>query len=116
MSETLYQHATVKMREIIDIMLNLSQETANFHNPTAEHFADLDKATILLCGKGYQISDVPDSVNARQNLWLGRAAIEFGLERSATSLLYKKYNHLSTLSFLRHLNKPIILMMLPRSG
>lgn len=90
MSETLYQHATVKMREIIDIMLNLSQETANFHNPTAEHFADLDKATILLCGKGYQISDVPDSVNARQNSWLGRAAIEFGIERSATSLLYKK--------------------------
>lgn len=90
MSETLYQHATIKMREIIEIMLTLSQETVNFHNPNDTHFSNLDKATILLCGKGYLITDIPETLNDRKNAWLGRSAISFGIERSATSLLYKK--------------------------
>lgn len=90
MSETLYQHATSKMRDIIDVMLTLSQETVNFHQPEDDHFNDIDKATILLCGKGYSILDIPEDVNDRKNAWLGRAAINFGIERAATSLLYKK--------------------------
>lgn len=90
MSQTLYQHATEKMRGIIDVMLTLSQESANFHQPLDEHFNDIDKSTVLLCGKGYVISEVPDNVNDRKNAWLGRAAIAFGIERSATSLLYQK--------------------------
>lgn len=90
MSETLYQHTTSKMREIINIMLPLSQETGNFYNPNDEHFSTDDKATILLCGKGYSITDIPMSVNDRKNAWLGRSAITFGIERSAKALLYKK--------------------------
>lgn len=90
MKETLYQHATVKMREIIDIMLQLTKETGEFHNPTREHFSDDDKSTVLLCGKGYQIKDLPDSSVDRENSWLGRSAMAFGIERAATSLLYTK--------------------------
>ncbi|MGI2881087.1 hypothetical protein ACRTDO_09760 [Vibrio furnissii] len=90
MSETLYQHATVKMKEIIDVMLTLSQETVNFHQPEEHHFENEEEATILLCGKGYLISEIPDNTNDRKNAWLGRAAIDFGIERAATSLLYKK--------------------------
>lgn len=90
MNETLYQHATVKMREIIDIMLQLSKETGEFHNPKPDHFSSEDKATVLLCGKGYQIRDLPASIADRENAWLGRSAMSFGIERAATSLLYKK--------------------------
>ena len=90
MTQTLYQHATQKMREIIQIMLALSQESINFHNPSDEHFQDKDKSTILLCGKGYSINNIPDELEERKNAWLGRAAIDFGIERSATALLYKK--------------------------
>lgn len=90
MSNTLYQHATLKMREIINIMLELSEETAGFCQPNDSHFADSDKSKILLCGKGYSINTVPESVNERKNAWFGRSAISFGIERAATSLLYKK--------------------------
>ncbi len=90
MSETLYQHATKKMREIVDVMLLLAQESINFHQPTDVHFSDIDKATILLCGKGYLINDVPIEIEDRKNAWLSRSAITFGIERSATSLLYQK--------------------------
>lgn len=90
MNETLYQHATIKMREIIDIMLLLSKETGEFHNPKRDHFSNEDKATVLLCGKGYQIRDLPSSIADRENAWLGRSAMSFGIERAATSLLYKK--------------------------
>lgn len=90
MSETLYQHAAQKMREIIRIMLVLAKETANYNQPKDVHFADQDKATILLCGKGYSINEIPDNIKDRINAWIGRGAITFGIERAATSLLYRK--------------------------
>jgi hypothetical protein len=90
MKETLYQHSMLKMKEIISLILNLSKNSNSFYAPTNEHFEDDDLATILLCGKGYQIDSIPVSLNERQNAWLGRAAIDFGIERSATPLLYKK--------------------------
>jgi hypothetical protein len=88
--ETLYQHSTEKMKEIIKLMLDLSEESNSFYLPTDEHFLNDDLAAILLCGKGYQIEDIPPSLSDRKNAWLGRSAMDFGIERSATPLLYKK--------------------------
>ena len=90
MSETLYQHASKRMREIIDTMISLSEESLNFTSPSDSDFSDADRTKLLLCGKGFTIADIPDSLNDRKNAWLGRAAIDFGIERSATALLYEK--------------------------
>ena len=90
MNETLYQHSTEKMKEIIQLMLGLSQESNSFYLPTDEHFSHDECAAILLCGKGYEIENIPSTLNDRKNAWLGRSAIDFGIERAATPLLYKK--------------------------
>ena len=57
-NETLYQHASLQMRAIIDMMITLSEEAVNFNSPRNEHWSDINKTTILLCGKGYTIHRV----------------------------------------------------------
>ena len=88
-NQTLYQHATLQMRLIIDKMINLAERTANFHVPTAAQWMDNDESTILLCGKGYGIDDIPDDVATREQAWLARSAMAFGIERAATGMLYR---------------------------
>lgn len=88
--ETLYQYAAAQMRLIIDQMIALSESTGNFHMPTKAHWADNDLAAILLCGKGCVIDAIPASVGDRENAWLARSALAFGIERAATGLLYQR--------------------------
>lgn len=88
-NQTLYQHATMQMRLIIDKMINLAEQTANFHAPTTAQWANHDDSTILLSGKGYGIGEIPDTVAAKEQAWLARSAIAFGIERAATGLLYQ---------------------------
>lgn len=72
--ETLYQHASAQMRAIIDKMISLSEEAVNFNSPKDTHWADADKTTILLCGKGYTINDIPDDIPSRKNALQHRSA------------------------------------------
>lgn len=88
-NETLYQHASAQMRVIIEKMIALSEEAVNFNSPKDTHWADADKTTILLCGKGYTINEIPDDIPSRKNAWLARSALSFGIERAATGLLYR---------------------------
>lgn len=88
-NETLYQHASAQMRLIINKMITLSEEALNFNSPTEEHWSDIDNSTILLCGKGYTINEIPENLQSRKNAWLARSALSFGIERAATGLLYK---------------------------
>jgi hypothetical protein len=46
--QTLYQHATVVMKVIIDKMIQLSEETYNFNTPLDKHWDDIDSSIILL--------------------------------------------------------------------
>jgi hypothetical protein len=86
---TLYQHATLVMKVIIDKMILLSEETLNFNTPLDKHWLDSDSAIILLTGKGYSIAEIPSDIQGRKNFWLSRSAIAFGIERASTGLLYQ---------------------------
>lgn len=88
--ETLYRHATKQMQDIIEKMLSVAEETNNFTNPSDAIWNNEEASILLLCGKGFHLSEIPEDPKDKANSWLGRLAISFSLERSASSLLYQK--------------------------
>ena len=94
-NETLYQHGTAKMVEIIDVMLHLSKDSNEFTTPREEHWRNRSHSAILLCGKGHSLADIPEDPKQRARVWLSRSAIPFDIERAATGLLYEKLKFFS---------------------
>jgi hypothetical protein len=86
---TIYDFAQTEMNEIILKMLDLSEKSHNFTEPSAEIWKDRLQAEMLLCGKGYHIDDIA-SMPSLENAWLGRLALPFSIELAATGTLYKK--------------------------
>lgn len=87
--QTIYDFAQAQMGEIVTMLLELSQTTQNFTEPSQEVWNDHIKAEILLCGKGYHIDDIA-SLPSLTNAWQARLAVPFSIELAATGSLYRQ--------------------------
>lgn len=86
--KTIYQFATRKMNAIVAQLLKLSEKTAGFTEVSTDLWQDETASTMLLCGKGLHIDQLP--AHGRANVWLSRSAIPFDIELAATGILYRK--------------------------
>jgi hypothetical protein len=86
---SIYQYASQEMKALIKVLLSLSEETIAFSKPTDACWEDELISSLLLCGKGLHIEQLP-LPERRANVWLSRLAIPFNLETAATSVLYKR--------------------------
>ncbi len=86
---TIYQYAAEQMKGLVDLLLDLSDKSGGFANPSESLLNDDLAATILFCGKGLHIDQLPIN-HERYNSWLSRSAIPFDIERAATGLLYQR--------------------------
>lgn len=87
--QTLYQHATELMVEIISQMLSLSQETAHFTNPNKNTFSCEINTKLFFAGVGLHTDFLPPT-EKRHEHWLSRSAVPFNIEQAATTLLYER--------------------------
>jgi hypothetical protein len=88
-SKTIYAFAHEQMSAIVAALLDLAQSTQTFTKPTTKSWSNSSETELLLCGKGFDIDDIP-TLPSFENAWLTRLAIPFSIELAATGALYKQ--------------------------